>query len=109
MRGTFRESRCLSYPMAPLKIFNHFSLITISLKKTPQPLPELEVEVGVKALGAGEPPAMIPIRFCLGSNHANPLGANAPQGPAYQYDGCRGKLTRSLCRERDGRIPLPYF
>ncbi|MPC42055.1 hypothetical protein E2C01_035668 [Portunus trituberculatus] len=37
-----------------------------SLLKSQQPLPELEVEVGVEALGTGEPLATIPIWFCWG-------------------------------------------
>ncbi|MPC62255.1 hypothetical protein E2C01_056338 [Portunus trituberculatus] len=43
------------------------------------------------------------------SDHANPSGAKAPEGLAYPYDRCRGKLARSLCLERDGRIPLSLF
>ncbi|MPC41361.1 hypothetical protein E2C01_034951 [Portunus trituberculatus] len=43
------------------------------------------------------------------SDHADPSGAKAPEGHAYPCDGCRGKPVRSLCSERDGRIPLPYF
>ena len=31
------------------------------------------------------------------------------RGPAYRYDGCRGKPAGALCPERGGRTPWPYF
>ena len=41
----------------------------------------------------------------LGSDRADPSGAKAPDGPAYPYDGCRGKTASFLCPERGRRIP----
>ena len=70
--------------------------------KHPQPPTKLEAEVGVGAIGAGEPLATAPIQVCWGSDRADLLGAKAPEGPAYRYDRCRGKPAGSLC-------PEPYF
>ncbi|MPC48591.1 hypothetical protein E2C01_042367 [Portunus trituberculatus] len=69
----------------------------------------LTVEDGVKALGVGEPLATIPIRLCWGVRLCKPLGDKAPEELAYPYDGCGGNFARSLCPERDKRIPSPYF
>ena len=39
------------------------------------------------------------------SNHADPLGAKAPEGPTYPYDRCRGKPAGFLCPEKGGGTP----
>ena len=43
--------------------------------------------------------------YAGGSDRADLSGAKAPEGPAYRYDGCRGKPAGALCPERGGRTP----
>ncbi|MPC61063.1 hypothetical protein E2C01_055126 [Portunus trituberculatus] len=71
-----------------------WGLQPLPVKRIPQLPLELEVEIGIQALGTG------------GSDHADTLDAKAPEGHAYLYEGCKGKSATSLCPERNRRIPF---
>ena len=66
-------------------------LQSLPVKKPSQPPLNLKVGVVARTIGAVEALTILSsIQFCWGFDCTDPLGAEAPEGPAYLYDRCRG-------------------
>ena len=79
-------------------------LATPPRKKYSQPPTRLEAEVGVGAIGAGEPLATAPIQICWGVRPCRPLGCQATRGACLPV--CRmQEPAGALCPETGGRTP----